>query len=91
MFTDIIYFSYVGGGKAQLLKRVSVGHGFRSTDGHIVYSPLLENGYCQYKPLNNKCEIKYIELSLTDNKGVIIRLSPECEVTLSLHFKDFSL
>ena len=86
--SDIVGFSFVGGHKIQLLRKVNIGKGIDSDKRKIFSVSTYENMFfC--KPVIVR-EISSIHINIQSRGGKHIFLLDKCEVTVSLHFRKIS-
>lgn len=91
IYTDIIDFSFVGGSLKQILKRVSLRQGIKS-DNRISYqtNETDKGCHCCYYKRVTIPHCLSIEIRIEDDRGNLFRFSNDCNVSMSIHFRQIS-
>lgn len=83
--SNLVDFSFVGGKKVQLLRKVCLGQGFAQREKRLYNVETVEN-YCFYKSVIVQ-ECLTIHICVLEHDMNFLSILDNCNVTVSLHFK----
>lgn len=86
--SNIVGFSFIGGRKHQLLRKIGLGKGLENRQ-RTVYNVETTENYCFYKPVSVQ-ECTTIHIRAVDHDMKSVSILDDCKVTVSLHFKRLS-